>query len=84
MGMPARLCSGLALAGAVIVGAVAEPGGRSFAPAAPQAGAVASTPTVESVSRQAQREIRACDDGSFPMRGGRADPLCRLFAPNRA
>ncbi len=62
MGMPARLCSGLALAGAVIVGAVAEPGGRSFAPAAPQAGAVASTPTVESVSRQAQREIRACDD----------------------
>jgi hypothetical protein len=60
--MPARLCSGAALAGAIVVAAVAEPAGRGSAPAAPQAGAVAAAPTVESASRQAQREIRACDD----------------------
>jgi hypothetical protein len=62
MGMLARLFSGLALVGAVVIAAAAQPSGRGFAPAAPQAGAVAEAPTVESVSRQAQREIRACDD----------------------
>jgi len=40
--------------------AFAESGARGFAPAA--APSAVAAPTVESVSRQAQREIRACDD----------------------
>jgi len=51
---------GLTLAGGLGASAVAEPGGRGFTQALPRAGA--ATPTIESVSRQAQQEIRACDD----------------------
>jgi hypothetical protein len=51
---------GLTLTGALGGLAFAEPGARGFTQALPPA--AAATPTIESVSRQAQQEIRACDD----------------------
>src|SRR5271170_8074554 len=58
----ARLAAGLALAGSFVASGGAEPTGRGFSSSTPQAAGVPATPTVESVSREAQREIRACGD----------------------